>query len=89
MFLVGADVVEAFFATVSGQAATRLFRLGQEVARNLFYVSGCDSFCVDRAAVRDRSARSALQILRFSLLQIADDVVLLWEAPVRDSAAVC
>ncbi|MCH6551775.1 MAG: nicotinamide-nucleotide amidohydrolase family protein, partial [Planctomycetes bacterium] len=46
-------------------------------------------FPPDRASVRDRSARSALQILRFALLEIADDVVLLWEAPVRDSAAVC
>lgn len=43
----------------------------------------------DRASVRDRSARSALQILRFALLEIADDVALLWEAPVRDSAEVC
>ena len=33
----------------------------------------------DRATVRDRSAKSALQLLRFALLGIPSEVTLLWE----------
>jgi len=35
----------------------------------------------DREQVRDRSAQCALQMIRFALLGVADDIALLWETP--------
>lgn len=39
------------------------------------------AFPGDRADVRDRAAKSALQMLRFALLDVGPDVRLLWEKP--------
>ncbi|UCD74574.1 MAG: CinA family nicotinamide mononucleotide deamidase-related protein [Phycisphaerales bacterium] len=38
-------------------------------------------FTRGRTAVRDRTVKSALQILRFSLLGVSDDMPLLWQVP--------
>lgn len=38
------------------------------------------AFPGDRSAVRDRAAKAALQMLRFSLMQQPDDLPLLWES---------
>lgn len=40
-------------------------------------------FTGDRSAVRDRSVKSALQMLRFALIGVGDDVPLLWQVEGR------
>jgi nicotinamide-nucleotide amidase len=42
-------------------------------------------FTADRMSIRDRSAKAALQLLRFALLNVVDDIRLLWE--VRENSA--
>jgi nicotinamide-nucleotide amidase len=39
-------------------------------------------FTGDRAMIRDRAAKSALQMLRFRLMEVADTQPLLWELPI-------
>ncbi len=51
-----------------------LGRVGQVAVRQF-------AFPGDRSAVRDRSAKSALQMLRFALLGVPDETPLLWEVP--------
>ncbi len=43
----------------------------------------------DRETVRDRSAKWALQMLRWALLEVGRDVELLWEVPVDVASASC
>jgi hypothetical protein len=38
-------------------------------------------FSGDRIMVRDRAAKSALQMLRFRLMQVDDSLPLLWQVP--------
>src|SRR5690606_6961296 len=53
-----------------------------EISTRHFQFSG------DRTAVRDRSVKSALQMLRFSLLNIAEHHPLLWEVPRVEQTSV-
>lgn len=46
------------------------------------------AFRGDRATVRNRSAKAALQMLRFALLGVADDQPLLWESSGRGPSQV-
>ncbi|MCA9294977.1 MAG: competence/damage-inducible protein A [Phycisphaerales bacterium] len=48
--------------------------------------SRCFRFPGDRSDVRDRSAKSALQMLRFELLGVTPDQPLLWDATPREAA---
>ena len=52
--------------------------LGQVIEGNVRVAVRQFAFPGDRWAVRDRSAKSALQMLRFTLLGVLDDTHLLW-----------
>jgi PncC family amidohydrolase len=48
----------------------------------------CFRFRGDRSTVRDRSAKCALQMLRFALLNVDEATPLLWEAQRQDPDAI-
>ncbi len=61
----------------AGLVYIALARPGRSTATRRFEFTG------DRTAVRERSVLAALQMLRFALLEVGDDVPLLWEVRER------